>query len=161
QVFNDQGLFMFTAGEKGKEQGQLKTPVAIASDNDKIYVADADNHKVVVFSAAGRFIREMGLIGGEALVEPRQVTVDGGGKVFVLDVARGRVVVYDDQGVFVAGFGGPGKAKGFFDKPKAMALGSDGRLYIADQGRVQVLRVVLLPPAPTHLTANPGEGYVE
>ncbi len=161
QAFNDQGLFLFTAGEKGKEQGQLKTPVSIASDNDRVYVADAANHKIVVFNGAGRFVREMGLIGGEALVEPRHVVVDGEGNVYVLDAARGRVVVYDDQGVFVAGFGSLGKAKGFFDRPKALALTDDGRLYVAEEGRVQVFRVVLLPPAPTHLTAAPGEGYVE
>jgi sugar lactone lactonase YvrE len=161
QVFNDQGLFLFAAGEKGKEQGQLKTPVSIATDTDRIYVADPANQKIVVFNSAGRFLREMGLIGGEALVEPRQVVVDGEGNVYVLDTARGRVVVYDDQGVFVAGFGSLGKSKGFFDKPKALALSDDGRLYVAEEGRVQVFRVVLLPPAPARLSASSGEGYVE
>jgi DNA-binding beta-propeller fold protein YncE len=161
QAFNDQGLFLYTAGEKGKEQGQLKEPVGIAADNDRVYVADAANHKIVVFNGSGRVLREMGLIGGEALVEPRKVVVDGEGNVYVLDTARARVIVYDDQGVFVAGFGSPGKAKGFFDHPKSIALSEDGRLYIAEEGRVQVLRVVLLPPAPAHLTANAGEGYVE
>jgi DNA-binding beta-propeller fold protein YncE len=161
QAFNDQGLFQFTAGEKGKDQGQLKLPVSVAADNDRVYVADAANHKVVVFNGSGRFLREMGLIGGEALVEPRQVVVDGEGNIYVLDAARGRIVVYDDQGVFVAGFGSLGKAKGFFDKPKSIALADDGRLYVAEDTRVQVLRVVLLPPAPAHLTATPGEGYVE
>ena len=101
------------------------------------------------------------LIGGEALVEPRQIVVDGEGNLYVLDAARGRILVYDDQGVFLAGFGSLGKAKGFFDKPKAIALSEDGRLYVAEESRIQVLRVVLLPPAPTQLTATPGEGYVE
>ena len=161
QVFNDQGLFLFTAGERGKDQGQLRSPVSIASDNDRIYVADAGNHKVVVFNGSGRFLHEMGLVGGEALVEPRQIVVDGEGNLYVLDAARGRIVVYDDQGVFVAGFGSNGKSKGFFDHPKALALSNDSRLYVAEDGRIQVFRVVLLPPAPKNLTAASGEGYVE
>jgi hypothetical protein len=116
---------------------------------------------VVVFNGSGRYLREMGLFGGEALVEPRQVVVDGEGNVYVLDAARGRIVVYDDQGMFIAGFGGLGKTKGYFDKPKAIALNEDGRLYVAEEGRIQVFRVVLLPPAPTRLAAVSGEGYVE
>lgn len=161
QAFNDQGLFLFSAGEKGKEQGQLRTPVSIAADSDRIYVADPANQKIVVFNNSGRFIREMGLIGGEALVEPKQVLVDNEGNVYVLDAGRGRVVVYDDQGVFVAGFGSLGKAKGFFDRPKAMALSEDGRLYVAEEGRIQIFRVVLLPPTPSKVVGTAGEGYVE
>src|SRR5262249_32164297 len=64
-------------------------------------------------------------------------------------------------GVFVAGFGSLGKSKGFFDHPRALALSDDGRLYVAETGRIQVFRVVLSPPAPTHLAAIPGEGYME
>ncbi len=161
QAFNDQGLFLYSAGERGKEQGQLRTPVSIAADNDRIYVADAANQKIVVFNTSGRFIREMGLIGGEALVEPKQVVVDSEGNVYVLDAGRGRVVVYDDQGVFVAGFGSLGKAKGFFDRPKAIALSDDNRLYVAEEARIQIFRVVLLPPAPLKPMATSGEGYVE
>src|SRR4029077_13197653 len=106
----------------------------------------------------GQILKRIGCIGGEALVEPHQVTVDGEGNVYVLDNARGRVLVYDDQGVYVAGFGSIGKGKGFLSHPRAFALNTDdGRLYVAEEGRIQVFRVVLLPPAPTHLTANSGE----
>ncbi len=161
QAFNDQGLFLYAGGQKGKELGQLKTPVSVAWDNDKIYIADVDNHKVVSFNASGRFLHEMGMIGGEALLEPRHLSVDREGYLYVLDAERGRIVVYDEQGVFVGGFGAPGLSKGFLNKPRSFVLSDDGRLYTAEEGRIQVFRVVVAPPAPTQLKATGGEGYVE
>ena len=160
QAFNHQGLFQFSGGEKGAGPGQLKTPVAIAWDKDRVYVADAGNKKVVTFNTTGRFLREMGTLGPESLEDPRQVAVDREGNLFVLDAARGRVLAYDPQGVYLGGFGSMGKSAGFLNKPRDFALNENGDLFIAEEGRVQAFRVVLLPPAPTNLTASTGEGYV-
>ncbi len=160
QAFNHQGLFQFSGGEKGTGPGQLKTPTGIAWDKDKVYVSDAGNKKVATFSTSGRFLREMGTLGPETLQEPRQVAVDREGNLFVLDVARGRVLAYDPQGAYLGGFGTIGKAPGFLNKPRDFALNENGDLFVAEEGRVQAFRVVLLPPAPANLTATSGEGYV-
>ncbi len=160
QAFNHQGLFQFSGGEKGSGPGQLKTPTAIAWDKDRVYVSDSGNKKVATFNTSGRFLREMGTIGPETLQDPRQVAVDREGNLFVLDAARGRVVAYDPQGVYLGGFGTTGKAPGFLNKPRDFALNENGDLFVAEEGRVQAFRVVLLPPAPTNLSATTGEGYV-
>lgn len=159
-AFNHQGLFQFSGGEKGSERGQLKTPVSVAWDNDRLYVSDAGNRKVVVFNASGRFLHELGLTGPEALVDPRQVAVDREGNLFVLDAARGRLLAYDPQGVYLGGFGGLGKGGGFLNRPRAFAINENGELSVAEEGRIQVFRVRLLPPAPEGLSAVSGEGYV-
>jgi DNA-binding beta-propeller fold protein YncE len=160
QAFNHQALFQFAGGEKGSGQGQLKNPTGIAWDKDRIYVADAGNKKVVTFNTSGRLLRELGTMGPELLVEPRQVAVDREGNLFVLDTALGRVLAYDPQGVYIGGFGTSGKAPGFLNKPKDFTLNENGDLYVAEEGRVQAFRVVLLPPAPTGLSAVSGEGFV-
>jgi len=123
-------------------------------------VADAGNRKVVAFNTSGRYIREMGTMGPEILEEPRQVTVDREGDLFVLDAGRGRVLAYDPQGVYIGGFGTTGKAAGFLNKPRDFALNEKGDLFIAEEGRVQAFHVVLLPPAPTKLLAFSGEGSI-
>jgi len=160
QAFNHQGLFQFAGGEKGSGLGQLKNPVGIAWDKERVYVADSDNKKVVTFNTSGRFLREMGTMGPEMLAEPRQVAVDREGNLFVLDAALGRVIAYDPQGVYIGGFGTMGKAPGFMNKPRDFALNENGDLFVAEEGRVQAFRVVLLPPAPTTLSAVTGEGFV-
>lgn len=160
QAFNHQGLFQFSGGEKGSGPGQLKDPAGIAWDKDRVYVADSGNKKIVTFNASGRFVREMGTMGPETLQEPRQAAVDREGNLFVLDVGRGRVVAYDPQGVYIGGFGAPGKAPGGLNKPRDFALNENGDLFVAEEGRVQAFRVLLLPPAPTGLSAATGEGFV-
>ena len=57
------------------------------------------------------------------------------GNLFVLDVARGRVVAYDPQGVYLGGFGTLGKAVGFLNHPRDFALNENGDLLIAEEGR--------------------------
>jgi len=160
QAFNHQALFQFSGGEKGSGPGQLKDPTGIAWDKDRVYVSDAGNKKVVAFNTSGRFLREMGTMGPEILAEPRQVAVDREGNLFVLDTALGRVLAYDPQGVYISGFGMMGKAPGFLNKPRDFALNENGDLFVAEEGRVQAFRVVLLPPAPANLSAVTGEGFV-
>lgn len=159
-AFNHQGLFQFTGGEKGSAQGQLKSAVAIAWDKEKIYVADPGNKKVAVFNTTGRFLHDIGVMGPEPFVDPRQVAVDKEGNLFVLDAGRGRVLAFDAQGVYIGGFGHPGRGVGALNKPRSFALSDNGELHIAEEGRIQGFHVVLLPPAPTGLAAKAGEGYV-
>jgi len=160
QAFNHQGLFQFAGGEKGTGLGQLKNPTGIAWDKDRVYVADPGNKKVVAYNTSGRFLREMGSMGPETLQEPRQVAVDREGNLFALDVERGRLLAYDPQGVYIGGFGVTGKAPGFLNKPRDFALNENGDLFVAEEGRVQAFRVLLLPPAPTNLSAVTGDGFV-
>ncbi|MFA5975381.1 MAG: tetratricopeptide repeat protein [Elusimicrobiota bacterium] len=159
-AFNHQGLFQFSGGEKGSERSQMKTPVSIAWDKDRLYVADPGNRKIVAFNASGRYLFELGLAGPEVLEDPRQVAVDREGNLFVLDAERGRLLAYDPQGVYLGGFGSLGKAEGFLNHPRSFALNDIGELYIAEEGRVQAFHMRLLPPAPAGLSATAGEGYV-
>src|SRR5581483_11444218 len=57
-------------------------------------------------------------------------------------------------------FGGIGKEPGFLNRPRGFALNENGDLYVAEEGRVQIFHVLLLPPTPTGLSAVSGEGYV-
>src|SRR4029077_6076311 len=85
QAFNHQGLYQFSGGEKGTGPGQLKNPTGIAWDKDRVYVSDAGNKKVATFNTSGRFLHDIGTMGPETLVDPRQVAVDREGNLFVLD----------------------------------------------------------------------------
>ncbi|KAI6658673.1 E3 ubiquitin-protein ligase TRIM71-like [Oopsacas minuta] len=47
-------------GGKGSKKGELNFPIGLAIDGDKIYIADANNYRIQIFSTEGEFIHEFG-----------------------------------------------------------------------------------------------------
>ena len=88
-------------GEEGDGEGQFNLPWGITIDNqDNVYVADWENHRVQKFSPEGTFLAAFGTFGtgvGE-LNHPTDVAVDGQGDVYVCDWANHRVQVYAPNG---------------------------------------------------------------
>jgi len=62
------------------------------------------------------------------VADPRPIGPDG--LIYALDRARGRVMVYDRQGVFVRQIGSPGNGPGEMTNPLAMAVLGDGRITV-------------------------------
>ena len=79
-------------GQYGEE---LKDPTGIHIA-DYVYVSDCSNHRVVVYSLSGEFIA---CFGGEGtapglLSQPRCITTDPNGFVYVCDFGNGRIQVF-------------------------------------------------------------------
>ncbi|HZO05165.1 MAG TPA: NHL repeat-containing protein, partial [Solirubrobacterales bacterium] len=114
-------------GGFGEAAGQLRAPqgLAIGSESE-VYVADEDNNRIDVFSAAGTFVRAFGKdVGGAgidvctsfcqagefgigtagALYEPVDVALDGSGRVYVADPQNSRIDVFTTAGAFLFAFG--------------------------------------------------------
>lgn len=74
------------------------------------------------------------------LVSPVGVRCHSDGRVFVVDDAAHRVVVFSSQGEWLRTLGRRGSAPGELMFPDVLHWDSEGRLYIADAGsnRVQV-----------------------
>src|ERR1700730_2921698 len=131
--------FSASIGSFGSGDGQLNGPNAVAVNltSHDIYVADAGNHRVVEFSAAGTFIRAFGAdVGGPgvdtctlgcvagtqgsgpgAFNRPAFVAVDhsGGpsaGDVYVGDTATHLVQKFDANGNLITGWGTGGQLNG-------------------------------------------------
>jgi sugar lactone lactonase YvrE len=74
----------------------LKNPTAVASDGSgNVYIADADNDRVVKMPANGGAQSTV----GTGLANPLGVAVDGAGNVFIADWGNKRVVKVSPQGV--------------------------------------------------------------
>jgi len=107
--------------------------LAVAADAENhIYVTHEGKPPVLVFDAAGRFLRSWddGL-----LQEPHGLCIDGQGNVWIAEVKRHQVVKYDRHGQPLLVLGKkdqPGWAADQFDQPTEVAVSSTGLFYVSD-----------------------------
>ena len=85
-------------GEQGSEKGQLNEPVGISFDveTNYIYVTELINQRVSIFKTNGEFVSSFGSH-GSSLTEfhnPIGIAVLPGSRVFVADVANGRLMEF-------------------------------------------------------------------
>lgn len=65
-------------------------------------------------------------------VSPWEVGADREGRVYVLDTAGGRVVVFGRSGRFIGRVGRPGQGPGELSEPTALAVSTDGDVAVYD-----------------------------
>ena len=97
-------------------------------------------HQVIKFSPDGKVLLTLGKPGGAAapdyFFQPNDVIVGRNGDVFVGEGHGGgnsRILKFDKTGKFIKEFGKLGAGPGEFNQPHALALDSQGRLFVADR----------------------------
>ena len=130
-------------------------PHGIDVDEDgNVWVADARGngdrgHQVIKFSPEGVVLLRLGTAGvagrtRTTLDQPNDVLVAPNGDIFVADghPANGnnRIVKYSSDGRYLMQWGETGSNPGEFRTPHALAMDSDGLLYVGDRSnrRIQV-----------------------
>ncbi len=120
--------------------------LAVAADGS-IYAADTLAHRIWHVGAQGNVLALWGGQGSEpkAFNEPWGLALDDEGRLYVADTWNHRVQVFDAQGNVLRSWGsygetGLGGAGASFFGPRDVAVGADGRIYVADTGnkRIQV-----------------------
>ena len=140
QVLNSDLTFSGTIGKKGGQEGEFDSPRGIACDSTgNIYVADAGNHRVQVFTSTS--IRMFGSFGVDRgkLYAPAGIALDED-KVYVSEFGNDQVSVFTSDGLFVTSFGDCGEGLGEFSDPRGLAVDSNGVVYVCDydNDRLQV-----------------------
>lgn len=81
-----------------------------------------------------QFVSKWGVKGSEAgqFRQPRELLVDKGGNIVVLDVNNARVQKFTPDGEFLLQFGGGGDGPGMLNGPTGIAENSKGEIYISD-----------------------------
>ena len=149
-LFNPAGEVIRSFGK-----GMIVWPHGIHVDpQGNVWMADAQGegnrgHQVHKFSPEGELLMSLGQAGvagaGEdTFNQPSDVLVAPDGSIFVVDGhgARGnnRTVKFDKDGKFIKQWGQTGTADGDFRDPHALAMDSQGRLFVADRAnsRLQI-----------------------
>jgi streptogramin lyase len=122
---------------------------------DAAYKADATpeqkakSHRVLKFSPEGKLLMTLGKAGvagngPDTFNQPSGVVVAPSGDIFVADGhganSNARIVRFSRDGTFIKAWGRPGSAPGEFNAPHAIAMDSQGRVFVADRSnqRVQI-----------------------
>ena len=107
-------------------------------------------HQVLKFSPRGDLLMRLGTDGGARepgfFFQPNAVFVAPNGDIFVAEghasdsEANARVLKFDARGKLLTAWGRKGTGPGEFDQPHALAMDSQGRLFVADRGndRIQI-----------------------
>ncbi len=121
------------AGRFGK--GILSRPTGIAQHESGrlVYVADTAAHDIKVFDASGQLIEIIGAQGkgSGTFNTPTLLSVDGD-QLYVADTLNFRVQVLDTAGDNRLSFGDVGLFVGNMTRPKGVAVGRDGRIYVVE-----------------------------
>jgi DNA-binding beta-propeller fold protein YncE len=157
QWFTPEGKLLKIWGGKGRAPGQFDTPRGLTVDVfGNVWVADHTNQRVQKFSYDGRLLGVFGRNGGDGspgsgpgeFFEPRGLSSDAAGNIYVAEMVNHRVQVIDNEGRFLrawgkGGMGGleqVGYAFGEFRLPYQTAVDDKGRVWVTDTDneRVQV-----------------------
>jgi uncharacterized protein (TIGR03437 family) len=191
QTFAGTGVAGFAGDGGPATAAQLNQPYGIAFDRaGNLYIADLGNGRVrkvsvtgVIQTVAGggAFPASSQGQGGEAtsaqLMQPRNVTLDDAGSLYISDFGANQVYCVASDGTLtlfagngVAGFSGDTTSAllAQLSAPAGLAIDSYGELYIADSGNNRVRKVyngviitVFNTPGPTGLAlASTGTLYI-
>jgi len=135
--------------------GLITWPHGIHVDGDgNVWITDARGegnrgHQVWKFSPDGDVLMRLGQPGvagdgNDVFNQPSDVLVAPNGDIFVADghgsEGNNRIVKFDSDGNFIKTWGTTGAEAGEFRDPHALAMDSEGRLFVGDRGnsRIQI-----------------------
>ncbi len=146
QKFAPDGRFLLQFGGHGSAPGQFVRPQNMAIDGeDRIWVADACNHRIQVFDVAGKLLDLWGVNGrapGE-LSYPYDLIFDRDGHLYICEFGNHRVQKFTRDGKSLGTWGKEGRKEGELFNPWAIELDSQGRLHVLDSNNHRMQRVVL------------------
>ncbi|MDQ7001303.1 MAG: NHL repeat-containing protein, partial [Ghiorsea sp.] len=147
-AFTPEGLFLFTLGDtEGKTTADLnlKDITHLAVDRKgRVYILDKTNGgRISIYSDQGELDTILGQ--GEFILlgynNPRltAMTVRPDGVLIVAEKKSGHILEIDWENMKISSsFGTNGKGRGQFKSVSSLALDTDGKLYVADQGNQKI-----------------------
>ena len=147
QVFTRDGEWLREFGSPGTGTAQFQRPSGLVWRAGKVFVADAINNRVLVFTDAGKFL---GLLGADAEGKgapafnlPYDITLAPDGNFYVIEYGGGRLLRISPEGKLLAQYGRTGGGEGEFATPWGLVADSRGRIFVADTKNRRIVALQL------------------
>jgi sugar lactone lactonase YvrE len=147
QVFTRDGEWLREFGSPGTGMAQFQRPSGLVWHEGKVFVADAINNRVLVFSDAGKFL---GLLGAGADGKgapifnlPYDITLAPDGSLYVIEYGAGRLTKLSLDGKMLGRYGNSGTGEAQFATPWGLVADSRGRIFVADTKNRRIVALQL------------------
>ncbi len=127
--FNASGEHLLSWGEPGGCPGQFRLPHNLWVDHeDRVWVADRENHRIQIFTAEGAFLDQW-----TDVMRPTHIFMDADGMVYVSELVR-RISIFSPDGTLVARWGNEHHSVDhpLLYGPHVMVTDSRGDLYVGE-----------------------------
>jgi len=125
---------------RGTSREEFQFPVGVTVDPaGRLYVSDAERRTIIGFDRGGNAFVTI----SEGLQRPAGLAFNAANnRLYVVDVVRHEVLVYDLKGKLAFTFGGRGAENARLNFPTNVAIDREGRVYISDtmNFRVQIFQ---------------------
>jgi sugar lactone lactonase YvrE len=143
QKFTADGEWLATFGDFGTGPQDFQRPSGIAWLDGRLYIADAINNRVLVFTDDGRFVERLGGEGGLELRLPYGVAAGPDAVLYIVEYGAGRVTAVTPDGRVVGRYGTVGTGDGHLRTPWGLAVDSRRRVSVADTGNRRIVELSL------------------
>jgi sugar lactone lactonase YvrE len=133
QKFTREGQWLASFGSFGTGSGQFQRPSGLAWHDGNLFVADAINNRVLLFTDTGAFL---GLLGEKhaplAFHLPYDIAASADGTLHIIEYGAGRLTRASPDGRALGQLGRSGSGEGEFGTPWGLAIDVTGRIFVAD-----------------------------
>jgi iron(III) transport system ATP-binding protein len=132
QVFTRDGEWLREFGSPGTGEAQFQRPSGLVWHEGKIFVADAINNRVLVFTDAGKYIGPLGGAQPPTFNLPYDITLAPDGTLYVIEYGAGRLTRLSTDGQLLGRYGSSGRGDAEFATPWGLTVDSRMRVLVAD-----------------------------
>lgn len=143
QKFQPDGTFVLEFGGLGTSVGQFQRPSGMVWIDSRLYVADAINCRVQVFSDQGQPLEVLDWAKQGGLYYPYDISISPQGQLFMVEYGACRLTVAEPHGQIVAQYGHEGRGQKELWTPWALTVSDDNRVFIADTGNRRIVQLTL------------------